>query len=96
MKKALSQQSLLTHLQKVLETPKLEAGPIFYKHNLAIYNLTAYDLSSREGTCNLWDQTNGKRGSNETYTVMLNLKKTNGNVMKFYFLTNCCREELRN
>ena len=83
-------------LQKVLETPKSEAGPIFYKRKLAIYNLTVYDLNSREGICNLWDQTYGKRGSNETCTLLFNLMKTNGDVRKFYFVTDCCGGQFRN
>jgi len=37
-------------LQKVLETPKSVAGLIFYKCKLVIYNLTLYNLNSREGT----------------------------------------------
>ena len=57
-------------LQKVLETPSAEASPLYYKRKLSLYNLTVFDLVSKDTYCMLWDETNGARGSCEIFSCL--------------------------
>lgn len=58
--------------QAILATPKLFTKPSYYKRKLATYNVTTYDLSDAKGVCNVWDETEGGRGSNEIATIIYN------------------------
>ena len=83
-------------LQRVLETPKAETGPIFYKRKLAVYNMTIFNLVTKEAHCNLWDQTKGQRGANEVATLMYNILKENTIYRKLYFVTDGCCGQFKN
>ena len=83
-------------LQRVLETPKAETGPIFYKRKLAVYKMTIFNLITKEAHCNLWDQTKGQRGANEVATLMYNILKENTSYWKFYFVTDGCCGQFKN
>jgi len=52
-------------LQKVLCCPSGKVGTIFYKRKLATYNLTVFNLASRDGYNYMWDESKAKRGSCE-------------------------------
>lgn len=52
-------------LEAVLYTPYSQAGTLFYKRKLCSYNLTIYDQATGDGECNVWNETDGKRGSCE-------------------------------
>ncbi|CAG0900691.1 unnamed protein product [Cyprideis torosa] len=38
---------------------------------LAVYNLTFYEVGSQRGLCNVWDESNGKRDSNEVASLVV-------------------------
>lgn len=77
-------------LQAVLECPKGQVSSIFYKRKLAVYNLTVFDLISKEGTCNIWDETEGNRGSTEIGTCIFNYIKDHPNTEDFFLLSDSC------
>lgn len=55
-------------LQKVLPCPFLQTGVVYYKRQLAVYNLTIYETrmgTSDTGHCLMWDETIAGRGSQE-------------------------------
>ena len=45
--------------------PKDKAGDFFYISKISCYNFSIFNLKDSKGTCYMWDQTIGKRGSNE-------------------------------
>lgn len=57
-------------LQAVLTTPCSLIGELYYKRKLCCYNLSFYDLGNGNGSCYLWDETQGKRGSCEVGTCV--------------------------
>ncbi|KAK5642408.1 hypothetical protein RI129_008575 [Pyrocoelia pectoralis] len=57
-------------LEAVLNCPIFFAKPVFYKRKLAVFNLTVYEVASKQGYAFLWDETNGHRGSNEIATCV--------------------------
>lgn len=52
-------------LQQVLYLPKSNRSEVFYKRRLACYNLTIFDIGSREGFCYFAHEGLTCRGSNE-------------------------------
>ena len=59
-------------LQKVLSTPRCQVSNLYYMSKLTVYNLTFYDLESHSGTCNVWNETIARRGSNEIASLLMN------------------------
>ena len=57
-------------LEKVLTTPHGESVLFFYARKLAVYNFTLYEVATRKGLCNIWNETDGKRGANEIATIV--------------------------
>ena len=58
-------------LEAVLPTPCTMVGDLFYKRCLSTYNLSFYSLGDGKGTCYLWDETNGGRGSSDIGSCIL-------------------------
>ncbi|CAC5417012.1 unnamed protein product [Mytilus coruscus] len=58
-------------LEAVLPTPCSMVGDLFYKRCLSTYNLSFYSLGDSKGTCYLWDETNGGRGSSDIGSCIL-------------------------
>ncbi|KAK3090584.1 hypothetical protein FSP39_012887 [Pinctada imbricata] len=58
-------------LEAVLPTPSCKVGDLYYKLCLSSYNLSFYSLGDKKGTCYIWDETNGGRGSCEVGTCLL-------------------------
>jgi hypothetical protein len=54
------------------QTPCSSIGELYYKRKLCCYNnyLSIYELGNGNGTCHLWDETQGKRGSCEVGTCV--------------------------
>ena len=52
-------------LEAVLTTPCTMVSQLYYKRKLCVYNLSVYDLKTKRGSCYVWNETNGKRGSCE-------------------------------
>ena len=59
-------------MQAVLSTPKSDAGQIFYKRKLSVYNLCIFHLGDNKEFCNFWDESQGNRGANEISTCVYN------------------------
>lgn len=66
------QSFLCRHLISRLyrQTPCSLIGELYYKRKLCCYNLSFYELGNGNGTCYLWDETQGKRGSCEVGTCV--------------------------
>lgn len=60
-----SKLSVCFDLQEVLMTPHSTASVLYYKRKLNTYNLSLYDLGSRQAVCNVWHEGVAARGSNE-------------------------------
>ncbi|KAK3085282.1 hypothetical protein FSP39_001017 [Pinctada imbricata] len=58
-------------LQSVLHTPCSNVSQVYYKRKLNCYNLSVYSLGNSDATCFMWNETEGKRGSNEIGTCLL-------------------------
>jgi hypothetical protein len=83
-------------LQAVLYTPKTEAGQIFYKRKLAVYNLTMYNLATKQGTCFTWDETQGQRGTIEISTCLFKYLHMHQEVEEVYMMLDNCGGQNRN
>lgn len=79
-------------LQQVLYLPKTNDNQLFYKRRLANYNLTMYDLKTKECHCFLWHEGLGKRGSSEIGTclkIYLDNLNTTGKKEAMLFADGC-------
>jgi hypothetical protein len=85
-------------LQKVLTVPQSEVGVFHYKRKYAIYNLTVYDIASKDGYCYLWHLQTAKRGAIEISSCVLKfIEKYNGiGVNDFYFYSDNCAGQNKN
>ena len=52
-------------LEKVLELPYANVSSMYYKRKLAVYNLSIFDICTKEATCYMWPETVAGRGSSE-------------------------------
>ena len=57
-------------MQAVLSAPDSDAGRIFYKRKLSVYNLCIFHLGDNKRFCNFWDESQGNRGANEKSTCV--------------------------
>ena len=79
-------------LQKVLQTPYGETGKLYYYSKFAVYNLTCFDMVSRQGYCFVWDETIAKRGASEISGCLYSLFAdhcTKPNTEMNMFADNC-------
>lgn len=83
-------------LEAVLTTPKGSAGQIFYLRKLAIYNLTVYNLGNQDGVCYLWDETQGKRGSNEIASCIYNYVLSHPETKEVTMMSDGCGGQQKN
>lgn len=58
-------------LQAVLNAPCTLVGELYDKRKLSCFNLSFYSLGDENGTCYLWDETQGERGLCEISTCLL-------------------------
>lgn len=58
-------------LQSVLHTPCSNVSQVYYNRKLNCYNSSFYSLADGRGTCFMWNETEGKRGSSEIGTCIL-------------------------
>lgn len=64
-------------LQKVLQIPVSNAGPVYYSRKLSVYNLTVYEAAPPNKVyCFARSEKNGKHGSCEIGTCLLQWIKT--------------------
>ena len=60
-------------LQQVIYLPMSSDGAVFYKRRFAVYNLTFYDVASRECYCCTWNECDSGRGASEISTALLKI-----------------------
>ena len=62
-------------LQSVLSTPCGNVSALYYARKLSVYNFTIYNQATGDGYCMVWDESQGRRGSNEIGSLLyLHLK----------------------
>ena len=84
-------------LQAVLYCPLMNAKPIFYRRKLAVYNLSIYEVNSRNGHCFIWPETQGKRGANEIASCLwMFLKSLPATVKHVGFCSDSCAGQNKN
>lgn len=86
-------------LQKVLNTPFGESMLLYYSRKLAVYNLTFYECGSREGYCFTWDESEGKRGSNEIATILkkyIDIVDERGTIKHLILYSDSCPGQNKN
>lgn len=64
---------LVFDLQQVIFLPRTNESAVFYKRRLAAFNLTIYDLATKDCHCFLWNETISKRGSCEISSCLLKM-----------------------
>lgn len=69
----LSFRAYTMDLEKILLTPQLEVGQLYYKRKLKTYNFTIYDLGQGTATNYMWHETNGTKGATEVATCVWRL-----------------------
>lgn len=87
-------------LEAVLPTPYTRVGDVYYKRCLSTYNLSFYNLGDKTGTCYIWDETNGGRGSCEIGTCLLSninsLTEKSPHVKEVTYYSDTCGGQNRN
>ena len=93
----LTHTSLTFDLQKVLSTPNSSVSLFYYKRKLSTYHFTVFDQRTHEGTCYVWHEHEGKRGSCEIGSCLMKhiqaLPQTTRSVSMF---SDCCGGQNRN
>jgi len=64
-------RSVTFDLQAILSIPFASDSQIYNKRKLNVYNYTIMDASKNDLFCFVWDETNGKKGSNEIGSCLL-------------------------
>ncbi|CAG9832385.1 unnamed protein product [Diabrotica balteata] len=60
-------------MEKLLLTPQLEVGQLYYKRKLKTYNFTVYNLKTTVAINYMWHKLNGTKGSSEVVTCLWNM-----------------------
>jgi hypothetical protein len=75
-------------------------GDLFYKRCLSTYNLSFYSLGDGKGTCYLWDETNGGRGSSDIGSCILmhinSIAEKNSTIREITYYSDTCGGQNRN
>ncbi|XP_031331486.1 uncharacterized protein LOC116162089 [Photinus pyralis] len=58
-------------LQSVLLAPKSNVSSLYFKTKLMVHNFTVYNLKSKEGTCYLWNETEGALTSHDFSSIIV-------------------------
>ena len=84
-------------LEQVLPVPCSNVSTLFYKRKLSCYNLTVYDVATKDATLYMWHEAVAGRGSNEiascVYNYLCNLP-SNVNAVSMY--SDTCGGQNRN
>lgn len=83
-------------LEAVRYCPYVKAKTVFYKRQLAVYNLTIYDVASCQAVCYMWHEAVAGRGSNEISSCVFDYLKTHANGKPFVLLSDTCGGQNRN
>lgn len=69
-------QTATFDLQSVLQLPFSSVSQFYYSRKLCVYNLTFYEGDGKNAYCYVWNELNGKRGSNEIGSSILRYIQT--------------------
>lgn len=69
-------QTVTFDLQSVLQLPFSSVSQFYYSRKLCVYNLTFYEGNGNNAYCYVWNEINGKRGSNEIGSSILRYIQT--------------------
>lgn len=69
-------RSITFDLQAILQCPYAAENQLYYTRKLNVYNFTIFDSYNSNGINFLWDECNGKKGSNEIGSCLLAYLKT--------------------
>ena len=84
-------------LEAVLSTPCSLVSQLYYKRKLNSYNLSEYSLGSGQGTCYMWDESEGGRGACEIGTCLIfYLGSLPATVKQVIFFSDTCTLQNRN
>ena len=85
-------------LEKVLNMPKSESSSMYYKRKVSLYNFTVYNLATKEESCNVWNETIGKRGANDISSFLWRYinQETEKRKTSFHFYSDNCGGQNRN
>lgn len=85
-------------LEQVLITPKSEVSEQYYRSKLSTYNLTVFNLGTKQGYCFMWHEGTAQRGSAEVGSCVYNfiLKNVEASVKEFSFFSDNCAGQNRN
>lgn len=85
-------------LQKILNTPQSEVSIFYYKRKLATYNFTIFDMGKRVGYCYVWNETIGRKGSNEISSFVFDFikMKVQEGYTEFNFYSDSCGGQNKN
>ncbi|KAK5639727.1 hypothetical protein RI129_010538 [Pyrocoelia pectoralis] len=86
-------------LQKVLATPHSDSMITGFYRKYAVYNFTIYETFTRNGICYIWQEKDGKRGSNEICSNLFNYLKgvdETGHTKRVEFFCDNCGGQNKN
>ena len=86
-------------LQSVLTTPSSNVSTLYYSRKLNVFNFTVYEQAchAKRGLCYIWDESNGKRGSCEVATCLINyILSLPSEVKTLTLYSDCCGGQNRN
>ncbi len=68
--------TVLFDLESILQLPSGDVNQLYYMRKLNRFNLTIYNLETKEAWCYLWNETEGCRGSLEIVTCIFLFPKS--------------------
>ena len=91
-------RSVTFDLQSVLQVPSSDASLMYYKRKLCCYNFTVYEQAEpNDGHCYLWSEVDGRRGSNEIGSCLLQyLQSLPNTVQEISMFSDTCGGQNRN
>ena len=89
-----SKHVVTVDLQAVLQAPCTNVSQLYYRRKLSVYNFTIYSLADGQGYCYIWDETEGRRGSCEIATCIL--QSLPSVVKEVTIFSNCCGGQNKN
>ena len=91
---------LTMDLQAVLLCPRLQASALYYKTKLTCHNFTVMDLSTKDTTCYVWNETEGDLSASSfatcTTDYLENLIQNNDDVKEVVIYSDGCNYQNRN
>lgn len=93
-----SLMSITLDLQKVLHLPNSNVSLLYYLRKLNVYNATIYEAREpNDGYCFIWNETNGKKGSDEIGTAIhLWIKSLPDAIKEISIFSDTCAGQNRN